>query len=194
MKKKINLPVLECKECKSNMFLEIRTRIFQIKLLKIKCEKCSWNFDLLEKSSQTFETNKKRAKQATKYTLKQLIKLKKKLPKDKKELKDAIKNPRHPLTASILSGIVLIFLEMSGFSIFLILTWILGNLILNPLGWFLIPIVVAVIFYHRDKFKKNKITEARIKFKLLDAKKKKGKITEQEFKIERNKLISKFFK
>jgi len=41
--------------------------------------------------------------------------------------------------------------------------------------------------------KNNKITEARIKFKALDDKKKKGIITDQEYRIEKSELISSFF-
>ncbi len=56
---------------------------------------------------------------------KTIVKLRKTLPKNKDEWSDVIKNPKHPFTAALLSGLVILLLELFGFSIFMALTWLL---------------------------------------------------------------------
>jgi uncharacterized membrane protein len=87
----------------------------------------------------------------------------------------------------------LIALEMTGFGVFIAVVWILGNLILNPIGWVLIPVVVAIALVHRSRFR----TEIREKLKQeldeLHQRRETGQLTDEEYKAQRAELIAKYF-
>ena len=55
--------------------------------------------------------------------------------------------------------LVLFVMEMLGFRIFTAVTWILGNLILSPIGWiltiFVVVIVVVIRYRRKEANKKN---------------------------------------
>ena len=72
-------------------------------------------------------------------------------------------------------------LELSGFGVFMALTWIVGNLILNPVGWVLIPIVVAIIFHNRDLLTKSKISDLKEQLDNLQAQHVAGDINDVEY-------------
>ena len=77
---------------------------------------------------------KRSAKAAAKNLSNALIEIKETVPKSREELVTVIRNPGTRFTATLLSGAVLVLMEMSGFGIFIVLAWVLANLILNPLA------------------------------------------------------------
>lgn len=84
-------------------------------------------------------------------------------------------------------------MELSGFGIFVVITWILANLILNPLGWFLVPLIVAIGFTYRAYFKQDKLRELKVKLAELERKQERGEISQEVFEAARDKLLSDYF-
>ena len=158
MKKQFTIPGVSCNECGGKQILHVKTKLIKITEFKLICQECELEEDILELGGKKYTQSTKEIKRITKEISKTIIKLRDTLPKDKSEWGDIVSNPKHPFTAALLSGLVLLMLELSGFGVFMALTWVVGNLILNPVGWVLIPVVVAVVFYYRDSFAKNKIT------------------------------------
>ncbi|MBN2285944.1 MAG: hypothetical protein JXI43_05810 [Tissierellales bacterium] len=193
MQQQFDLPAISCEQCKSSLALHIETKGVRISTLKIKCKQCDWEEDILEKGSETFDAGKKRIKEATSEIAKTLLKLRKTLPKDRKEWGKVVTNPKHPFTAALLVGIAILLMELSGFGIFMVITWILGNLILNPIGWLLVPLVVAVGFAFRRYFKRDKLEKLKTKLKELEQRRDLGEITLEEFETRKNQLFTEFF-
>ncbi|MFN8491021.1 MAG: hypothetical protein U0350_25730 [Caldilineaceae bacterium] len=193
MQRQFELPGISCEQCNGKLTLFINTQSVNISTLKIVCKQCNWEEDILEKGSQAFDTNKKRVKDATSEIAKSLLKLKNTLPKNKEEWGQVVKNPKHPFTATLLSALIILLMELSGFGIFMVITWILANLVLNPIGWFLIPLIVAIGFTYRSYFKRDRLNELKVKLSELEHKRDQGEITQEVYEVERNRLLSNYF-
>jgi len=193
MRQQFELPGISCEKCKGSLALHIETTGVKIALLKIKCNQCDWEEDIFEKGNETYEAGKKSAEKAAQQIVKTLIKLKDTLPKNGKEWGQVVTNPKHPFTAFLLTGLVIVLMELSGFGIFMAVTWILSNLILNPVGWVLVPLVVAIGFSFRGYFKRDKITKLKDKLKKLERQRDVGELTQEEFEIQKDKLLREFF-
>ncbi len=193
MGRHFELPGTSCEHCNTRLSLFIDTEGINISALKIVCTNCSWEENLLEKGSAAFEANKKRVKEAAREISKSLLKLKNTLPKSREEWSQVVTNPKHPFTAALLSALLILLMELSGFGIFVVITWILANLILNPLGWFLVPLIVAIGFTYRAYFKQDKLRELKVKLAELERKQERGEISQEVFEAARDKLLSDYF-
>lgn len=193
MQQQFDLPGISCGQCKGSLALNIETTGVKISILKIKCKRCGWEDDIFEKGNETYEVGKKRAREAVHQIVKTLLKLKDTLPKDKKEWGQVVTNPKHPFTAALLTGLVILLMELSGFGIFMVIPWILSHLILNPVGWVLVPLVVAIAFLFRRFFKRDKLEKLKVKLKELEHQRNVGEITQEELEIQKNKLLTEFF-
>jgi len=194
MDKQFKLYGVSCEKCKGDMRLSIKINKINIESLKAECKSCGWSLDLREKAGKTYVVNKEKAKTISKRVAKSITHLKDTLPRNKEELKQAIKNPRHPFTAALLTGLLLLVMELSGVGVFLALTWILGNLILNPLAWVLIPTVVAIVIAYRNYFKREKVDELRKRLNELEEIHNKGDLSREKYEQEKEQLLSEYFK
>lgn len=194
MKKQFILPGVSCDKCGGELALYVETATIKISELKIKCQQCNYEEDILEKGSEKIEGSKKELQRIAKEIANSIIKMRDTLPKSKEELAEVVKNPRHPFTAAFLSGLVILMMELSGFGVFMAVTWILGNLILNPIGWVLIPVVVAIAFAYRGYFNRNKLSGLKEKLKELEKERDEGVLTAEEFELAKDKLLSEYFK
>jgi cytochrome c-type biogenesis protein CcmH/NrfG len=80
-------------------------------------------------------------------------------------------------------------MELSGFGIFIALTWILGNLILTPVGWVVIPVVIAIAIAYREKLKKERLERLRHQLDELQRQLDDGDITQEQFEAARDEAI-----
>ncbi len=193
MQKQFILPGISCDECNGELALHIETKRISVSELKIKCTQCGWEQDILKKGSEKYEASKKRLKQISKELSKTIVKLRDTLPKNKEELGEVVTNPKHPFTSALLAGLVILMMELSGFSIFIAVTWILGNLILNPVGWVLIPVVVAIAFVYRNHFNREKLATLKTKLSELEQEREAGNLTEEEFEVAKEELFAGHF-
>ena len=193
MEKTFKLPLVKCDYCKSDFSLIVEWNGFKLGNLFLKCKFCDNDINIYEKSSNLYKSQKQKLKPLIKRLTKLILEAKEHVPKNKDELDDAIKNPSHPFTATVITSIIILLMEMSGFTIFMVVSWILGNLILTPLGWFLIPVIVAIVFTHKEKLKSEKMRKMGEKLKVLDKKLDEKKISKDEFEKERNKLFDIYF-
>lgn len=193
MKKQFNLPGVSCEECGQALVLDIETKRVSIERLKVVCTQCDWEEDILEKGSEKFEGSKEHLRKLAKELAKTLTKLRDTLPKNREEWGQVVTNPKHPFTATLLVGLAIILMEMSGFGIFLVVTWILGNLILNPVGWILIPLIVAIAFAYRRYFKREQMGKLKTQLDELERKRDAGELTVEEFEAAREELIARYF-
>lgn len=193
MQKQFTLPGTSCSECYAKLVTVIETKRFTISSLKIKCTQCDWSEDILEKGTEKIEANTEYLKQASREIADNIVKLRHTLPKDRAEWGKVVKDPKHPLTAFLLSGLAILLMELSGFGIFMAVTWILGNLILNPIGWVLVPIVIAIAFAYRRYFKKEHLNNLKTKLSELQAERDKGKLSKDEFQMAKDKLFEEYF-
>jgi len=193
MKKEMSIPGISCKSCGGSQKLSIHTKVIKISDLRLICQDCGIEEDILVLGAEKYTHSKKEIKRLTKELSKAVIKLRKTLPKNKDEWSNVITNPKHPFTAALLSGLVILLLELSGFGIFMALTWILGNLILNPLGWVLIPLVVGIVFYYRELFTKNKINDLKEKLNNLQEQHNAGNLNDSEYDKAKEELLASHF-
>jgi hypothetical protein len=193
MQQQFELPGISCEQCKGSLALSIETTGVKISILKIKCNQCGWEEDIFEKGNETYKAGKKHAEKVTQQIAKNLLKMKETLPKDGKEWGQVVTNPKHPFTAFLLTGLAIALMELSGFGIFAAVTWILAHLILNPVGWVLVPLVVAVGFSFRGYFKRDKIEKLKNKLKEFEHQRDIGELTQEEFEIQKDKLFKEFF-
>ncbi|UCF20023.1 MAG: hypothetical protein JSU87_01015 [Gemmatimonadota bacterium] len=193
MKKSFKLPGVECPDCGGSVRLEIATRRAGIEVAEATCERCGWSLDLMEESRGQVGKAKDKVKRLARSVSDAIVDVRKTLPRDRGEWATIVRDPRHPFTAAVLTGLVLIALELTGFGVFIALVWILGALILNPLGWVLIPIVVAIALAHRSRFR----TETREKLKdeldALQRRRDAGELSDGEFRVERAEIIARYF-
>lgn len=188
MKKSFQIPIIHCDECGGNLRFNIQFK--NPSEYSINCESCDYKYDLKEESENQIASSKEKIKRVSKEVSNGIKSAKKSIPKDMNELKAAIQDPRHPFTAAVLAGLVLVAMELSGFGIFVALTWILGNLILNPFSWVLIPIIVAIAFAYKDNFKKETLSTLRDDFDDIESKRDSGIINEEEYRRARERLIT----
>ena len=193
MEKQFSVPGLTCINCSSNQILSIKTSVIKISDLRLICQHCGIEEDILALGGEKYTHSKKEIKRLTKELSKKIIQLRKTLPKSKDEWSDIVTNPKHPFTAALLSGLVIIMLELSGFGVFMALTWLVGNLILNPVGWVLIPIVVAIIFHNRDLLTKSKISDLKEQLDNLQSRHVAGDINDVEYDRAKDELLSSHF-
>lgn len=194
MDKEFKLYGVSCEKCKGDMHLIIKTNKMNIESLKAECKSCGWKLNLREKAGKAYEVNKDKAKTISKRVAKSIMHLKDTLPRNKEELKQVVKNPKHPFTAALLTGLLILVMELSGIGVFLALTWILGNLILNPLAWVLIPTIVAIAIAYRHYFKREKVDELRKRLNELEELHNKGDLSREKYEQEKEQLISEYFK
>jgi len=194
MQNQLMLPGISCDKCGGGLVLYIETNWFSISSLKIKCIQCNWNEDILEKGNEKIESSKEYLKEVSQEIANTAVKLSDTLPKSKDEWGEVITNPKHPFTAALLSGLVILMMELSGFSVFMAVTWILGNLILNPVGWVLIPIIVAIAFAYRQYFSSEQLTNLKMELNELEMERDKGNLTAEEFQAAKDKLLAEYFK
>jgi len=119
-----------------------------------------------------------------------LVSMKDNIPRDNDGLKKMITTPTHPFTAAVLTGILLIAMDISGFGVFVLVTWTLGNLILNPIGWVLIPVVVAIAFHLKRYFEHDRLNHLRVKKQSLAIRLQRGEIDQPEFERLEKQLFS----
>ncbi len=181
MKSNFDLPGIACEQCKGKLALHIETEGASISTLKIKCKQCDWEEDILEKGNYAYEESKKQLKGAITEITKSLLKLKDSLPKNTDEWSQVVKNPKHPFTATLLTGLIIVLMEFSGFGAFMVTTWILSHLILNPVGWVLIPLIVAIVFSYRRYFKQDRLKKVKECIAELDNRRIAGEITQDEY-------------
>jgi len=144
MEKSVSLPAIGYPDCKARVDLLIATAGASLRKLVINCTSCEWKLDLLEEAQNQYAVNRDRAKKVSREVSRTITEARQHLPRDRSEWSEVLRNPRHPFTLAVITGLALVAMELSGFGIFLALTWILGNLILNPVGWVLVPLLVAV--------------------------------------------------
>jgi uncharacterized membrane protein len=193
MQKQFTLPGVCCEQCGGKLALDIETQRVSIERLKVVCTQCDWEEDILEKGSEKFEGSKEHLRKLSKELAKTLTKLRDTLPKNREEWGQVVGNPRHPFTATLLVGILIILMELSGFTVFLVVTWILGNLILNPVGWILVPLVVAIAFAYRRYFKRGKMKKLKEQLDELERRRDAGELSDEEFEAAKEELFSKYF-
>jgi uncharacterized membrane protein len=189
MKTNFDLPGTACEQCKGKLALHIETEGASISALKIKCRQCGWDEDVLEKGSSTYEERKKQFNGAITEITKSLLKLKDSLPKNTDEWSQVVRNPKHPFTATLLTGLVIVLMEFSGFGVFMVTTWILSHLILNPVGWVLVPLIVAIGFTYRRYFKQDRLKKVKECIAEFDRRRIAGEITQEEYEKGRDKCV-----
>jgi len=193
MKKKLSVPLIQCDQCKNEYNLVVETEGIKLNELYLACKNCDQQINIFEKTSELYKEQKERLKPLLDRLTKLIIEAKDHVPKNQPDLQEAIKNPRHPFTAAVITAIVILLMELSGFGIFMILTWILGNLILNPMGWVIIPSVVAIVFTHRESLKNKKIKEMGRLIKDLEEKLNNNEIDKDEFDRKRDEIFEQYF-
>ena len=156
MEKTTEVPLIRCEKCESVYNLTVITSGIKIKSLFLDCKNCDQQINIIDKTADAYIEQKKKLQPLINRLTQLIIEAKRHIPKNKDDLSEAIQDPKHPFTAAVISALVLLLMELSGFGIFIVMSWILGNLILNPIGWVLIPIVVAITFTHKKSLK-NKI-------------------------------------
>ena len=191
MEKTFPLPGISCDACKAPVVLQLATSGLGISAVKIRCTQCDWESDILEKGGGAYDAGKKRLKYAAKQIAETVIKLKDSLPRNRDDWKQVISDPKHPFTAALLALFLIVLMESSGFGVFVLLTWVLGNLVLNPLGWVLVPIIVAVVFHYRHHFRQDRMIALKKKLKELDERRQSSEMSEEQYTQERDTILQK---
>ena len=189
MRKSLRLPAVRCDNCGGDLTLVVDTSGLKLSSLRANCASCGHSIDLFaEVRGQAARSNSK-LKSLSREVAGAIREARTHVPKDREELRQAIQNPKHPFTAAVLTGLVLVAMELSGFGIFMALPWILGNLILNPIGWVLIPVVVAVAIAYRSKLKSERLAELRTRLDDLQRQRDDGVLTQEQFETARDEAI-----
>lgn len=194
MKQSFKLPGISCERCKDKLEVILETSGISITTLKVVCHQCGWNEDILDRGEHVLEESRKQLQGAAQQITKTLLALKNTLPKNRDEWTEVVTNPAHPFTATLLAALAILLMELSGFSIFIAATWILANLILNPLGWFLIPLVIAIVFSYRTYFQQERLSGLKAQLAELDQRRDKGELSQESYEVARNTLFAHFFK
>jgi len=193
MRKSFKLPGVDCPDCGGAIRLEIATRRTALDEVRTNCERCGWQLDLLEESRGQVGKAKGKVKRLAKSVADAIVDARNTLPHDRSEWAAIVRNPRHPFTVAVLTGLVLIALQLTGFGVFIALIWILASLILNPLGWVLIPIVVAIALAHRSRFRTEIREQLKQELDALYARREAGELSDEEFKAQRAEIIGRYF-
>lgn len=196
---KINIPYSSCDICantghEGKIYLEVERRGFWINQLELRCASCEWKVELLEAMKDQPKEASKKARRISKDIVRMLVSMKSNIPKDREGLRAAIRDPTHPFTASVLTGLLLLAMELSGFGVFMLVTWVLGNLILNPAGWVLLPIVVAIAFAFRRYFTRQNLERLRMANQKLVEQLQRQEIDQEEFNQLQKQLFDDYIK
>ncbi len=113
------------------------------------------------------------------------------MPRDREDVKEALRNPKHPFTAAVLTGLVIVAMELSGFGIYMAVTTLLAALVLNPVGWVVVPLVVAIAFAYRGKLKSDRLEKLKGQIDDLEKQKEEGLLTPEQFEAARDELVTK---
>ena len=113
MEKQFRLPGISCEYCNAGLYLIMKTNWLKVDSLILFCRECYSKQDLLEEVGDTLDDTKQKAKQLVEKLSKTLLELKDTLPKDKEQFKDVVKNPKHPFTVTLLTGLFY-FLRVQG--------------------------------------------------------------------------------
>ena len=193
MRKSFKLPGVDCPDCGAAIRLEITTRRTTLDEARTTCERCGWELDLLEESRGQVGKAKSKVKHLARSVTDAIVDARKTLPRDRNEWSAIVRNPRHPFTVAVLTGLVLIALQLTGFGVLIALIWILASLILNPLGWVLIPIVVAIALAHRSRFRTEIREQLKEELDALYERREAGELNDEEFKAQRAEIIARYF-
>jgi hypothetical protein len=190
MKKTFPIPAVSCDACGGELGATVST---EPPLLEVRCRSCGAPLELDVAASQVLDQGQQSARRTAKAVARSLVELRRTLPTNRDELARAIRDPRHPFTAALLAGMVLVVMEMSGFGIFLVVAWILSNLILNPLGWVLIPVVVAVALAYRRVFARESFHRIRDQLTELQRRRDSGELSDEEHAQAREEVVAHAF-
>jgi hypothetical protein len=193
MRKSFKLPGVDCPDCGAAIHLEIATQRTTLERARTACERCGWELDLLAESRGQVGKAKGKVKRLARSVTDAIVDARNTLPRDRSEWATIVRNPRHPFTLAVLTGLVLIALQLTGFGVFIALIWILASLILNPLGWVLIPIVVAIALAHRSRFRTEIREQLKEELDALYARREAGELSDEEFKAQRAEIIGRYF-
>ena len=119
--------------------------------------------------------------------------LKKLAANPQEELSKLVSNPSHPISAAILGALAILAAELSGFAIFAALTFVVGAVILSPLGWVAVPGILLLTFAYRDQLRGETASAVSQQLDDLDEKRETGKITDEEYRAERQRIIEDHF-
>jgi sugar-specific transcriptional regulator TrmB len=200
--KKINIPseydlYLECEKCNENYFLYFDKKAFLSRKIKdsliIRCQSGHEpNFG--QEGKKLTKEIKKNLQSISAVLKKQFKLLAKEVPKDPGELKKAIRDPQHPFTIAVLTAIALLSMEASGFGIFWIVAWFLGNVILTTVGIVAIPIVVAIWFQYRKTLEQRTFLSIVKELRQMWGQYNNGELSDTDFLEESQKIVSKAFR
>lgn len=192
------LPITSCSGGNGHYELHYETEAswsggLKLKEARLECSTGEETVDLLEKADDLTEEAKSKVEDVTERILESLRDLKQDVPTDTDELRAIANDASHPVTATILSGLVLLASEISGFGVFALVTTILGTIVLTPTGWVFIPAIVYVLFAYRKNLKEDNLENLKTKIEDLDSKLEERIITENEYKKRRDDLIEEHF-
>jgi len=192
------LPITSCGDGNGHYELHYETETswsggLRLKEAWLECSTGKETIDLLEKADDLTEEAKSKIEDVTERILESLRDLKEDVPTDTDELQSMANDASHPVTAAILSGLVLLASEISGFGVYALITTILGTIVLTPTGWVFIPAIVYVIFAYRKKLKEQNLINLKSKIEEIDREFEEGDITEEEYRERRNIVIENHF-
>ena len=111
MKKKLSVPLIQCDQCKNEYNLVVETEGIKLNELYLACKNCDQQINIFEKTSELYKEQKERLKPLLDRLTKLIIEAKDHVPKNQPDLQEAIKNPRHPFTAAVITAIVILLME-----------------------------------------------------------------------------------
>ncbi len=192
MKKKFRIPILTCEspECTGGLQAAISTNT---PFLEIYCVECSREVNLGQSGAEIARGVEREARRLAKVVARALIEIRDSAPRTTDELKVAVRDPRHPFTAALLAGIFIILMEMSGFGVFMALSWILGNIVLNPLGWVLIVPIITIVVANRRIFERESFERISDELKDLQKRQEAGEVTPNEAEELRREILAQAF-
>lgn len=101
---------------------------------------------------------------------------------------------KRPFLVATIAVLVIFLMEMSSFRIFQIISWILGHLILSPIGWIGIPIIVFFVIKHKNSKKKDKINLFNNALNDIEVKFNNGEISKADFDTRKEELLDNIIK
>lgn len=192
MRKGFRLPVLTCEApgCTGDLEATVFT---STPYLEIRCLDCGRELDLGQHGLRLARDVEREARRLAKVVARALVEIRDSAPRTTEDLKNAIRDPRHPFTATLIAGIAIVLMEMSGFGIFMALAWILGNLVLNPIGWVLIVPIIAIVVANRRIFERESFERISDDLKELQSRQDAGELTADEAEKLRREVLAQAF-
>lgn len=191
MEKRFRLPVASCDECQADLELRVVLSGVRLSALTVDCTACESHTDLLEGSRHQVARSKESLKRASREAARSIREARRFVPRDREDVKEALRNPKHPFTAAVLTGLVIVAMELSGFGIYMAVTTLLAALVLNPVGWVVVPLVVAIAFAYRGKLKSDRLEKLKGQIDDLEKQKEEGLLTPEQFEAARDELVTK---